>query len=47
VEIAALAGSVVFTTLVLFDGRSSRVRGGLLLAGYAVVVVAFFLAGDR
>ncbi len=47
VEIAALAGSVVFTTLVLFTGQSSRVRGGLLLAGYAVVVVAFFLAGDR
>jgi Ca2+:H+ antiporter len=47
VEIAALAGSVVYTTLVLFDGRSSRIRGGLLLAGYAVVVVAFFVAGDR
>jgi Ca2+:H+ antiporter len=47
VEIAALAGSVVFTTLVLFDGRTSRLRGGLLLAGYALVVVAFFLAGDR
>ncbi len=47
VEIAALAGSVVFTTLVLFDGHSSRTRGVLLLLGYAVVVVAFFLAGDR
>ena len=47
VEIAALAGSVLYTVLVLFDGRSSRVRGGLLLAGYALVVVAFFLAGDR
>ena len=47
VEIAALAGSVVYTALVLFDGRSSRVRGGLLLVGYAVVVVAFFMAGDR
>jgi Ca2+:H+ antiporter len=47
VEIVALAGSVVFTTLVLFDGRTSRLRGGLLLAGYALVVVAFFLAGDR
>ena len=47
IEIAALAGSVVYTTLVLFDGRSSRVRGSLLLVGYAVVVVAFFLAGDR
>jgi Ca2+:H+ antiporter len=47
VEIAALAGSVVYTTVILFDGRSSRVRGGLLLLGYAIVVVAFFLAGDR
>jgi len=47
VEIAALAGSVVFTTLVLYGGHSSRARGVLLLAGYAVVVVAFFVAGDR
>jgi Ca2+:H+ antiporter len=47
VEIAALAGSVAFTTLILFQGRTSRVRGGLLLLGYAVVVIAFFLAGDR
>ena len=47
VEIAALAGSVVFTTLVLFNGHSSRLRGVLLLAGYAIVVLAFFLAGDR
>lgn len=47
VEIAALAGSVAFTTLVLFGGQSSRVRGALLLAGYGVVVVAFLLAADR
>jgi Ca2+:H+ antiporter len=47
VEIAALAGSVLYTALLLFDGRSSRLRGGLLLVGYAVVVVAFFVAGDR
>jgi Ca2+:H+ antiporter len=47
VEIAALAGSVTFTALVLLDGRSSRARGALLLAGYGVVVIAFFLAGDR
>jgi len=47
VEIAALGGSVLFTAIVLFDGRSSRVRGALLLAGYAVVVVAFLAAGDR
>ena len=47
VEIAALAGSVVFTTIVLFSGQSSRARGALLLSAYGVVVVAFFLAGDR
>jgi Ca2+:H+ antiporter len=47
VEIAALAASVVFTTLVLFNGNSSRLRGGLLLAGYVAVAVAFLLAGDR
>ena len=47
VEIAALAGGLLFTVVVLFDGRSSRLRGALLLAGYAVVVVAFYLAGDR
>jgi Ca2+:H+ antiporter len=47
VEIAALAGSVAFTALVLFRGHSSRARGVLLLLGYATVVVAFFLAGER
>jgi len=47
VEIAALAGSVVYTSLILFQGRSSHARGYLLLGGYAVVVVAFFIAGDR
>ena len=47
VEIAALAGSVAFAALVLSDGRSSRPRGALLLVGYGVVVVAFFLAGER
>ena len=47
VEIAALAGSVLLTAVVLADGRSSRLRGVLLLAGYAAVVVAFYAAGDR
>jgi Ca2+:H+ antiporter len=47
VEMAALAGSLVFTVVILFRGESSRARGSLLLAGYGVVVVAFFLAGDR
>ena len=47
VEIAALAGAAIFTTLVIFDGRSSRVRGALLLAAYGVVVIAFYVAGER
>jgi Ca2+:H+ antiporter len=47
VEIGALGGSVTYTALVLFRGRSSRLRGALLLAGFAVVVGGFFLAGDR
>lgn len=47
VEIAALAASVVFTALVLYGGHSSRARGALLLSGYGLVVIAFFLSGDR
>ncbi len=47
VEVAALGGSVAFTALILFNGHSSRLRGGLLLVGYAVAVLAFLLAGDR
>ncbi len=47
VEIAALGGATVFAAVVLWGGQSSRYRGGLLLAGYAVVVVAFYVAGDR
>jgi Ca2+:H+ antiporter len=47
VEIAALGGSVLFATAVLFTGHSSRARGVLLLAAYVVVATAFFLAGDR
>ena len=47
VEIAALAGSVAFTALVLFNGHSSRLRGVALLVGYLVIVIAFFLSGER
>ena len=48
VEIAALAGSVAYTTLVLFRGPvEPDARPASSLGGYAVVVVAFFAAGDR
>jgi Ca2+:H+ antiporter len=47
VEIAAVAGSTAFVSILLADGRTSRRKGALLIAGYVVVAVAFFLAGDR
>jgi Ca2+:H+ antiporter len=47
VELAALGGSVAVAAVVLADGRSSRARGALLVGSYLVVVVAFFLSGER
>jgi Ca2+:H+ antiporter len=47
VEIVALAGSLAFTTLILFGGHSSRGRGVALISAYIVVAVAFFAAGER
>jgi Ca2+:H+ antiporter len=47
VEIAALAGSTIFTFLLVVQGRSSRGRGVALIMAYVVVAVAFFAAGDR
>ena len=45
VEMAALGGATAFTAAVVWEGESSRTRGVLLLAGYAVAVVAFYVAG--
>jgi Ca2+:H+ antiporter len=47
VEMAMLAGALGLTALVLVDGRTSRLRGGILIAGYLVVAIAFFQAGER
>jgi Ca2+:H+ antiporter len=47
VEIAALAGALGFTALVLFEGRSSRLRGAWLVVAYAFVAYAFYAAGER
>jgi Ca2+:H+ antiporter len=47
VEIGAVGGSVVFVALLLFGGRSSRLRGAVLIAAYVAVAVAFLLSGDR
>ena len=47
VELAVLFGSTAFTAVLLLDGRSSRLKGGLLIAAYVVAAAAFFIAGDR
>ncbi len=47
VEIAALAVSVVITSILLADGHSSRLKGVILIAVYVGIAVAFFAAGDR
>ena len=47
VEIAALVFGTVLTFVLLVQGRSSRLRGVLLIAAYVAVAVGFFLAGER
>jgi Ca2+:H+ antiporter len=47
VELGALLASVLLVGVVLHDGRSSRLRGALLVAAYAVLVLAFLIAGER
>ena len=46
-ELAALAGAVLLAGQTIRDGRTTKLEGVMLLAGYAVVVVGFFLAGNR
>jgi Ca2+:H+ antiporter len=47
VEIAVLAGALVFTSLLLWGGQSSRLRGIALIAAYVAAATVFFIAGDR
>jgi Ca2+:H+ antiporter len=47
VEIGVLAAAVALTALLLFDGRSSRARGAVLIGAYVAAATAFFVAGDR
>ena len=45
VEIIAVAGSVVFTALLLFNGHSTRWRGALLIAAYVGVAIGLLRRG--
>jgi Ca2+:H+ antiporter len=47
VEILAMGGSVVFAALLLARGRSTRWRGGALIAAYVLVAIGFYAVGDR
>ncbi len=47
VEIVMLAVALLITVAVLFDGRTSRLRGGILVAAYIGVAVVFYQAGER
>jgi len=47
VELIALAGALVVTAAVLAHGRSSHLRGAVLVAAYGVVATMFYFAGDR
>ena len=47
IEIAAMAGSVIFTAVLLFNGHSTRWRGAVLIAAYVAVAFGFSAAGDR
>jgi Ca2+:H+ antiporter len=47
VEIAALVFGALLTLLLLVQGRSSRLRGVILILAYVGVAVMFFAAGER
>ena len=47
IELAAMGGAALFVALVIFDGKSRRSEGFLLLAVYVAVAAGFWVAGDR
>ncbi len=46
-ELVAMAGATVIVTAVVWDGRTNRKEGTLLVAAYALAVVGFLLYGGR
>jgi Ca2+:H+ antiporter len=47
VEIGALVFGSILTLLLLIQGRSSRLRGVILIVAYVAVAATFFAAGER
>jgi len=46
-ELAAMAGAAILAFATISDGCTRRWEGMMLIAAYSVVVVGFFLAGNR
>ena len=47
IELIGMGASAFFVAIVIRDGRVRRWEGAMLIAVYAGLVVAFFVAGDR
>ena len=47
VELVAMGVAAALPAVALRNGRTTRRGGAILLAAYSVLVVAFYLAGDR
>ena len=47
VELGVLAGATVLTAILIRDGHSTRTKGVILIGGYVLAALAFYLAGDR
>ncbi len=47
IELATMMGSAVLVALLVWDGKSRRWEGALLISVYACVVAAYAVAGDR
>ena len=46
-ELVALAGAVALAAATIWDGRTTRMKGAVLLVAYAGVVTGFWFAGNR
>jgi Ca2+:H+ antiporter len=47
IELAGMAGAVGLVAATVWDGRSKRWEGAVLVAAYAAAAVGFLLAGNR
>ena len=47
VEMLVLFGAIAVAAALLYDGRSSRLKGAVLIGAYVAAAAAFFIAGDR